>query len=146
MMLPSNHNFQSKTRVLYYRDIDKELENQQVNERKSLNNYLNAVRRAKINIHKFSVENKCRITQSLEFNKSIEKSVDKHKFNGLSKKTPDLYTTHITADNKPPRKVFAKSPYGAKMFKNLTKKPSYRVTNKLFKNVVQTSDRQSKFK
>lgn len=43
-----------------------------MNERKSLKNYLSAVRAAKINIHKFSQEYNSHITHSIELNKSME--------------------------------------------------------------------------
>ena len=78
-------------------------------ERKSLKNYLNAVRNAKINIHKFSVENKSQITHSLEFTKSIDN------FTSQKPKKVSNVTVYPT-ETKLPKNPTTKSPYRAEIF------------------------------
>ena len=93
-------------------------------ERKSLKNYLNAVRQAKINIHKFSLENKTKITQSLEFNKSIEQSIKDPIGKRSVKKTPENGFNYIAAElNNATTRTMSKSPYRAEMFRIKRIKP-----------------------
>lgn len=80
-----------------------------------MKSYLNAVRAAKINIHKFSNENQSHITHSLEFNKSFENFAT-HKIRRIGQKREADTAEPTQLGVKSTVKQVSKSPYRAEIF------------------------------
>ncbi|CAI2370141.1 unnamed protein product [Moneuplotes crassus] len=89
---------------------------QQMSQKKSLKNYLNAIRKAKINIHKFSIHNKSKITKSYATNKSIE-GVLNEKREVPSHKKEIMMRHHNSTNEGRALNRKSRSPYRAEAFR-----------------------------
>lgn len=81
-------------------------------ERKSIKNYLNAIRAAKVNIQKFSVDQKAQVTHRFNLNKSVDRNMSYVKIK-KSRRDP---VEHLPQEQKQAPKFSTKSPYHAEIF------------------------------